>query len=96
MYNQLRLDVEYKRLCQYQHLSYTKSRSVWTEPVQTMVWWRMFIIFNSKNAGYNAVVIGSKKSNVHNMYDVRREARWTYQEQRRKFEWGVILNYLIT
>ena len=46
----------------------------------------MFIIFNSKNAGYNAVVIGSKKSNVHNMYDVRREARWTYQEQRRKFE----------
>jgi hypothetical protein len=60
MYNQLRLDVEYKSLCQYQHLSYKKSMSVWTEAVQTMVWRRMFTIFKSKNAGYNAVVIGSK------------------------------------
>ena len=60
MYNQLRLDVEYKRLCQYQHLNYKKSRAVWTEAVQTMVRRRMFTIFKSKNAGYNAVVIRSK------------------------------------
>ena len=37
IHNQLHLDVEYKRLCQYQYLSYTKYRSVRMEAAQTMV-----------------------------------------------------------
>jgi len=51
------------------------------------------LFFRSKEASYNAVVIGSKKSNINNLNNVRHEAWKHFRNKRRKLK---LINLKVT